>query len=202
MKIIALQSPPADVARAEHGAMLAFVGVGVAIALAPALPLWLRPSAMILALVVWAAAIALLAATAARAASRSASRAALMMLLIGAVGTAAAVLAAVELPLVRWLGHRPALTWFFDWRWALGHARAIARFGGVDRALDYAGAPINYHVGPAWLAGAVERALGASAGELVLFGLVPLLCALSLLQSCTALLAAHAVPRRTALAAS
>lgn len=203
MKTTAFKAYTADVARTEHAALVAFVGVGIAVALAPAVPLRLRFPVLILALVLWAVALALVATAAVRAASRAAaSRAGLMMLVIGACGAAVIALAAVELPLVRWLGHRPALTWFFDWRWALGHARAIARFGGVGVALDYSGAPINYHVGPAWLSGAVERLLGADAGELVLFGVVPFLCTLSLLQSCTALLATCAVPRRTALAAA
>jgi len=203
MRLTALKAYAADVERTEYAALVGFVGVGIAIALAPAIPLLLRFPVLILALVLWAVTLALAVTAAGRGAWRAAaSRTGRTMLIIGVVGAAVAVLAALELFLIRWLGHRPALTWYFDWRWALGHARAIARYGGVDSALDYSGVPINYHPGPSWLAGAVERMLGADAGEIVLFCIVPLLSTLSLLQACTALLARFAVSRRTALAAT
>jgi hypothetical protein len=184
----------------ERTALRAFVAIGVVVALAPAIPAAVRSVTLLAALMVWIATVAALVVSAVRAPSPR-SPGTRGLLVVGACGATVAVASAVQLELIRWLERRPALTWYIDWRWALGQARAIARFGGVDRALDYAGAPIDYHVGPAWFAGAAERLLGGGA-EFVLFGLVPLLCTLSLFHACVALLASFGVPRRVGLAAA
>src|SRR5687767_11244983 len=109
---------------------------------------------------------------------------------LGLAGAGIATFAAIELELIRLFLARPALTWHVDWRYALNHAQAIAATGGVDSALDYAGAPINYHVGPAWFAGAFERLFGGGMTH-VLFGVVPLLSMLTLGIAAVTLLRNH-----------
>ncbi len=120
---------------------------------------------------------------------------------MGLVGVALAVMAMTELEAIRLFGQRPALTWGVDWRFALGHAQAIARSGGLRAALDYAGVPIEYHVGPAWFAGTVQRSLGVGIGA-VLFGLVPLLCTLTFAIAGVVLLRSFGVSEGSALGAT
>lgn len=57
------------------------------------------------------------------------------------------------------LGH-PALVWNIDWRYHLNHAETIARYANLHHALDYLGADVQYHVGPAWVAGAFQHFFG------------------------------------------
>jgi hypothetical protein len=203
---VALQDEPAparwSLDAVDRLALGTFVGAGVVVAVASAIPAVLRSGALLVALTAWTVSLVALGVAAGRALRANlASPGDRALLVVGIVGTGVAVASALQLQAQRWIEHRPALTWYIDWRFALGHARAIARFGGVDHALDYAGAPIDYHVGPAWFAGAVERVFGGGA-EPVLFGLVPVLCTLSLIHACTAFLGAHGVRRRAGLAAT
>ena len=93
------------------------------------------------------------------------------------VGICLAIIAAIQVELIQTVLGHPWFTW--SWRWDLGHAQAIARTGGLDHALDYAGVPIRYHVGVPWLAAAVQRETGHGLTH-VLFGVVPLLSVVSL----------------------
>jgi hypothetical protein len=120
---------------------------------------------------------------------------------LAVIGVAVVALAATHLEIIRVLYNRPALTWNVDWRFHLSNAQAIARYAGVDRALDYWGAPVAYHVGPAWLAGATERVLGHGIYA-VSFGLVPLLCALSTAIAALYTLHGHGIPYRLAAPAT
>jgi hypothetical protein len=176
--------------------------VGTVVALAPAIPAVIRCQAVFAALVAWAGTVVWGALGAARLAGRSLRRdfptAATALAVIG-IGVT--VLAATDLEIIRVLYDRPALTWNVDWRFHLNHAQAIARYAGVDRALDYWGAPVAYHVGPAWLAGATERVLGHGIYA-VSFGLVPLLCALSTAIAALYALHGHGLPYRLAAAAT
>jgi hypothetical protein len=108
------------------------------------------------------------------------------------------VLSGTELELIRTVFRRPSFLW--NWRWNLNHAHAIAQSGGVNRALDYAGAPLDYPAGPAWFAGAVERTLGSGITH-VLFGLVPLLCVLTLTVAALQTLRSNGVRYRYGAAA-
>src|SRR5262249_43636573 len=157
----------------------ATVVVGLATALAPVIPLAIRSTVLVAALIGWLIGVAYMGASAIPSiwlSKRSGdSRSAI---LIGAAGILMASVALVQLFLIRtWMG-KHALTWNIDYRWALNHAQAIARTGGVDASLDFAGKAVDYHVGSAWLAGAVGRVLGAGISE-VLFGVIPFLCVLS-----------------------
>ena len=71
----------------------------------------------------------------------------------------------------------------------------------IASALDYAGVPVDYHVGPAWLAGATERVLGYGLYG-VSFGLVPLLSILSTAIATLYLLHLHGIPYRLSAAAA
>jgi hypothetical protein len=151
---------------------------GLTAAWAPALPARLRTPLIVLVLAVWTAGVLACSALACHAAwDRIRARDGTGWLLIGAGGIGLAVVSGTELELIRTLFRGPSFLW--NWRWNLNHAHAIAQSGGVSRALDYAGAPVDYPAGPAWFAGAVERMLGAGITH-VLFGLVPLLCVLTL----------------------
>ncbi|MGZ8468336.1 MAG: hypothetical protein ACXW61_02740 [Gemmatirosa sp.] len=176
-------------------AILATAAVGVAVAIAPLIPALVRMPVLALALLGWTLAVAAGAARilafAAAALRTHATRAPTIVAVTGAL---VVLVSAAQTMLVRWLHGRPGFTWIIDWRWAVSHARGIARYGGVDRALDYAGAGMSYHVGPAWLAGAAEQASAGSV-ELVLLGLVPVTCAVAMLLAGTRLL------RRLGLAA-
>ena len=176
--------------------------VGGLVAGAPAIPVAVRAPVLFTALVAWAAAVAWGTAYGVRLAASPLRRDfATAATVLGGMGVAAAVLFSTQLELIRLLQDRPALTWNIDWRFHLNHAQAIARFGGVDSALDYAGAPVAYHVGPAWLAGATERVLGHGV-YLVSFGMLPLLCVLATAIAALYALHVHGVPYRLAAAAA
>ena len=180
-------SPPPPSQRPRHPfdsparlVLSATLVVGGLVAGAPAIPLAVRAPVLFAALVAWAAAAAWGTAYAVRLAASPLRRDfATAATVLGGMGVAAAVLLSTQLEIIRTLQDRPALTWNIDWRFHLNHAQAIARFGGVDSALDYAGAPVAYHVGPAWLAGVTERVLGRGV-YLVSFGILPLLCVLTI----------------------
>jgi hypothetical protein len=151
---------------------------GFTVAWAPALPPRLGTPLVVVVLAAWTAGVLACSALAVRAAwDQIRARDGTGWLLIGAGGIAIALLSGTELELIRTLFRGPSFLW--NWRWNLNHAHAIAQSGGVTRALDYAGAPLDYHAGPAWFAGAVERMLGAGITH-VLFGLVPFLCVVTL----------------------
>jgi hypothetical protein len=174
------------------------VVAGAVVAVAPALPAVVRSPLIIAALVAWTAGIAWAVIAAARRTDRASLTA---FHLIGLLGIALAVVAITELETIRLVGHHAALVWNVDWQYALGQAQAIARSGGLQTSLDYAGAPIRYHVGPAWFAGAAERSLGLDPG-IILFGLVPLLCTLTFALAAVSLLRSRGVSSGTAVGAT
>jgi len=88
-------------------------------------------------------------------------------------GVGAAALRMCALGLVQLVRGREALFWNVDWRYHATQAYGIARFGGLSDSLDYAGRPVEYHAGPAWIAGALHGTVGAPV-NFVLFVLVPL----------------------------
>ncbi|HEX5724051.1 MAG TPA: hypothetical protein VFX98_01220 [Longimicrobiaceae bacterium] len=146
----------------------------VAVSLAPFLPRAARLPLLAAALAAWTV-LALAGGVGALAAgARTRREGPPAFAWIGAAGIAMAAVLSVQLEAERLLFHRPALIWNVDWSFALMHARMVAQDAGTERALDYAGAPVHYHLGPAWLAGAVGRLAGRGT-ETVLFGLVPLL---------------------------
>jgi hypothetical protein len=176
--------------------------VGTVVALAPAIPAAIRSQVVFAALVTWTGTVVWGTICAAQLAGGSPRRDfATAATALAVIGVAVTVLAATHLEIIRVLYDRPALTWNIDWRFHLNHAQAIARYAGVDRALDYWGAPVAYHVGPAWLAGAAERVLGHGICA-VSFGLVPLLCALSTTIATLYALHGHGIPYRLAAAAA
>ena len=179
-------------------ALAAAIAAAAAVAVAPAIPSALRAPLLILALAAWTAGVAWATFAALRRLARERPSG---FAAIGLAGIALAVIATTELGVLRVFGDRPALTWNVDWRYALNHAQAIARTGGLESALDYAGAPIEYHVGPAWLAGAADRVLGGGL-DVVLFGLVPLLCALTWAVASVHLLRSMGVGAQTAVGAT
>jgi hypothetical protein len=120
--------------------------------------------------------------------------------MLGVGGIGMAVLCAIQLECVRLFYARPDLSWNADWRWAWNHAQGIARFGTLDRALDYAGGTVDYHVGPAWLAGAAQRVLGFGLTD-VLFGAIPALSTLSTVIAVIHVLRFSGLSRRLAAAA-
>jgi hypothetical protein len=183
----------------RSAALISIAVLGVAVALASEIPLPLRSLVLVVAVSVAMVLVCVESARLVRAAfAGPVSRSGRIATTLGVVGIATAALFAIQPELVR--AGRPAFTWIVDWRYALNHARAIARSGGVDRALDYAGAGLDYHVGPAWIAGAAERLLGVPA-EPVLFGIIPLVCVLAIALSGIAILSNYGVPRRIAAAA-
>lgn len=174
---------------------------GVIVAWAPSIPQPLRFPLLFAALLCWTASVAdatirgLIAAI-----HVQGFRENRVWTTLGLLGIGLAVLAAAQLEAVRLLFTRPDLSWDVDWRYCLNHAQGIARYGSLDRALDYAGGPVQYHVGPAWLAAAVQRLLGFGLTS-VLFGAAPILCALSAVIAVMHLLTVSDVPRRLAAAA-
>jgi hypothetical protein len=168
------------------------------VAVAPALPDAIRSPLIVTALVAWVVGIGWAVVAAARRLDRSPVTA---FHLMGLVGIGLAILATTELETIRVFGHHAALVWNVDWQYALGQAQAIARTGGLQTSLDYAGVPIRYHVGPAWFAGAAERTLGLNLG-VVLFGLVPLLCTLTFAIAAVSLLRGRGVSAATAVGAT
>ncbi len=193
---------PADVAetpRTLRGALVATSLVGATVACAPLIPSVVRSPALVAALVVWAVGMtACIVWGTARARILLRSGAGRGWVILAGVGIAIALVAALQLELVRSLYSRSALFW--NGRWFLNHAWAVAQTGGVDRALDYAGAPVNYHVGPAWLAGAVERLFGDGIAD-ILFGLVPGLCTLTIISGAILVLRQCGVRYRCGVAA-
>ena len=183
------------VTRAALGSAVVAAG---AIAVAPAIPFVVRSPVVVATLGIWTGAVGWALIVAARKHGRRRLSGVAAM---GIVGITLALLATTELEAIRMSGHRPALTWNIDWRYALNHAQAIARTGGVDVALDYAGVRIKYHVGPAWFAGAAARSFGIPVST-VLFGLVPVLCTLTFALAAVAILRARGVKGSTALGAT
>jgi hypothetical protein len=181
-----------------------FVGVivaGTVAALAWSIPSFMRSEMLLAALALWLT----LAVTSPVIAARHTLRLqwsqfdlATTTLSVTAIGVAG--LMASQLEIVRALHERPALTWNVDWRYALNHAQAIARSGGNEVALDYTGVALNYHVGPAWFAGAAERVLGQGMTT-VLFGLVPLLSVLTIAIALIHILKGQGTPLRLAAVA-
>jgi hypothetical protein len=167
---------PHYAARARS-ANVSTVVIGVLVALAPVLPVTIRAAVLVLGLIAWAAAVALCAMSGLIDASRRIRDGVGSAILgVGAAGLCVALLAASQIEIIHTLLGRPGFSW--SWRWDLNHAQAIARTGGLDQALDYSGVAIHYHVGPAWLAGAVQRVFGGGL-EHVLWGVIPPLCVLS-----------------------
>jgi hypothetical protein len=181
-------------------AIVATTAMGILVAWTSEIPLALRAPTLLLGLLGWTAAVVFGSVRTARAAWNPAMPwSDWGTTILGAAGVGIAALSATQLELIRIVYGRPGLVWNVDWRYAWNHAQAIARFGGVDSALDYAGAPIDYHVGPAWLGAATERMVSGGMTE-VLFGLVPLLCVLSSATALLALLHEGGLPRRLAAA--
>lgn len=186
--------------RTAGGALAATAVVGIAVALAPVIPLPLRAPAIALAFIIWIAMVLRATVGAARTARIMFAGEERAPIAIACVGIAAALLVGMQLAIIRTMPGRHGFTWIIDWRYALEHAQAIARYGGVDHALDYAGAPIDFPVGPAWLAAAVQRVFGFGLG-LVLFGFVPALCTLSIVTAGMRLLRGWGVLHRFGAAA-
>lgn len=177
-------------------AMTIITGIGVA--WAPAIPSAIRSPVLVLLLAGWTFSTLAASVAGARLAwRRSLSPTDLLMTVVAGVGALIIVLNAVQLELIRVLGRRPAFMWH---EWPLSHAWAIARSGDVAHALDYAGAGLDYHVGPAWLAGAFQHLFGTGV-EHVLFGVFPLVCALAILVTGMVLLRLTGVSYRTAAVA-
>jgi hypothetical protein len=183
---------------ATHAALGSAILAGVVVAVAPDLPDVLRSPLIVAALAAWAGGVGWPVVAAARRHDHSPLTA---FHLMGLVGIGLAVLATTALEIIRLFARRAALVWNVDWQYALGQAQAIARTGGLHASLDYAGAPIRYHVGPAWFAGAAERTLGLNLG-VVLFGLVPLLCTLTFAIAAVSLLRGRGVSAGAAVGAT
>ena len=176
--------------------------LGGLVAVAPAIPAAVRSYDVFAGLLLWTGVVLWGTISAARLATRSLrGDFATVATGLAAMGIAVAALASTQLEIIRVLYDRPALTWNIDWRFHLNHAQAIARYGGLASALDYAGVPVDYHVGPAWLAGATERVLGYGLYG-VSFGLVPLLSILSTAIATLYLLHLHGIPYRLSAAAA
>jgi hypothetical protein len=179
----------------------ATVMVGVLVAWASEIPMTVRDPALLLGLLAWTAAVAFGSVQAGRTAwyrpLEWSERAATVL---GVAGIGIAALSAAQLEVVRILYGRPGMVWNVDWRFAWNHAQAIARFGDANHALDYSGAPLDYHIGPAWLGGMSDRVLGGGMTE-VLFGLVPVLCIVSAATAFLLLLGRNGVPWPLAAAA-
>jgi hypothetical protein len=174
--------------------------VGGLVALASAIPIAIRSATLFLGLLGWMIAVAFCSVQAARAAwSRPKGWRDWGLTVLGAAGVGSALLSATQLEIIRLVYGRPGLVWNVDWRYAWNHAQGIARFGGVDDVLDYAGVPADYHVGPTWLAAATDRLLGGGMTA-VLFGLLPALCVLSAATALLLLLSRSGIPRRLAAA--
>ena len=91
------------------------------------------------------------------------------------IGVGLATLRMTSLGLIQVIQNRPALFWNIDWRYHATHAQGIARFGGSADTLDFAGAPLQYHAGPSWIAGALQNVVGIPV-NVALFVLVPGVC--------------------------
>lgn len=188
---------------ALHAAMTATAVAGIVVALAPVVPAPIRDPLVVAALAAWVvtagiACVAVLRTAWSDLAGRRHRDAALDG--IALAGTLIAIGLAVQLELIRVLERRPAFTWIVDWRWAMNHAWAIARSGNVYHSLDYSGVGLDYHVGPAWFAASVQRIFGAGLPH-VLFGVVPLLCVVTMVIGGALVLRSARVPGRLAAVA-
>jgi hypothetical protein len=189
-------------AQPESLALYATVIVGAVTALAPAIPLPVRMVLLPLATVVWLAAIALaLVRVVRRRRDVIRSRIDVAFVVIGVVGIALATLSMIELSLVRLGTGRDALFWSEAWRFALAHAQTVARSGGLEDSNDFAGYPLNYHVGSSWLAGMWEYTFGGGVTE-VLYGVVPFAATISFALGAISLLVRVRVPVSAAILAS
>ena len=167
-----------DYPRVSTLALGATAGIGMLVAYAPVLPLPVRSPLLAVGLVIWAGAAFGCFALGARVVWRALqTHNDIGVMIVAGVGICLAIIAAIQVELIQTVLGHPWFTW--SWRWDLGHAQAIARTGGLDHALDYAGVPIRYHVGVPWLAAAVQRETGHGLTH-VLFGVVPLLSVVSL----------------------
>jgi hypothetical protein len=172
------------------------------VALAPLLPLSIRHQTLVGALVMWfVTTIGGSASTAIRAIQQVRDAPNRYLFAITFVGISLALLAVTQLEIIRIAADRPALIWNVEWRYSLNHAQAIAQTGGVNYSLDYFGAPIDYHVGPAWLAAAVQRVFGAGVG-LTLFGIIPLLSIVTIVIVVIHILDQYNVPLHIGAAAT
>lgn len=125
--------------------------VSILIALAPKL----GPYPVAAASVFWIIAVALRVALVARH-----CRHFTLPLWILACATLLASLRMISTGLVQVISDRSSFFSNVDWRYAATQAHGIARFGGLGDSLDYAGEPVNYHVGPSWIAGSLNYVMG------------------------------------------
>lgn len=108
----------------------------------------------------------------------------------GWILAASAALAALRLTsagLIQVVGDRPTLFWNVDWRYAATQGQGIARFGNLEDSLDYAGTPVAYHVGPAWIAGALGHVAHAPVNAIALIA-IPIASTLVITVCCHRLL--------------
>jgi len=176
--------------------------VAILVALAPLLPLGIRHQTLAVTFIMWLlTTIGGSTVIGARAIQKVRETPNKYLLAITMTGIAIALLAVTQLEIIRIVAHRPALIWNVDWRYNLNHAQAIVQTGGVDHSLDYFGAPIDYHLGPAWLAAAVERVFGTGI-SFTLFGLIPLLSILTIAIALVHILHQHHVSLDIAAAAT
>ena len=115
------------------------------------------------------------------------------------IGVGLATLRMTSLGLIQVIQNRPALFWNIDWRYHATHAQGIARFGGAADTLDFAGAPLQYHAGPSWIAGALQNVVGIPV-NVVLFVLVPGVCVAVIAISAFRILRLLIIERHLALA--
>lgn len=116
------------------------------------------------------------------------------------VGVLPPMVRMVSLGLLQTIGGRTALYWSPDWRGAASQARTVARFGGIRNSLDFAGEKLNYHIGPAWIAGGLRRLLGIPVNT-TLFIVVPALSVLVVAVSLYRLLVRVGASSSVAMAA-
>lgn len=168
---------------------------GALVAVAPAIPRILRVVLLAFACLIWFALVLRASLAAARAGARLWASGARAAVLLTVVGIGVALLLGAQLELVRVLTGHHALTWNIDWRHALSDAQTVARYGGTDHALDYAGAPVGAPIGPAWLAGSVQKLFGFGLG-IVLLGVIPALYVAVVVIAGMRLLASYGIAYR------
>lgn len=115
------------------------------------------------------------------------------------IGVGLATVRMTSLGLIQVIQNRPALFWNIDWRYSATHAQGIARFGGAADTLDFAGAPLQYHAGPSWIAGALQNVVGIPV-NVALFVLVPGVCVAVIAISAFRILRLLIIERHLALA--
>ena len=115
------------------------------------------------------------------------------------IGVGLATLRMTSLGLIQVIQNRPALFWNIDWRYHATHAQGIARFGGATDTLDFVGAPLQYHAGPSWIAGALQNVVGIPV-NVALFVLVPGVCVAVIAISAFRILRLLIIERHLALA--